>query len=272
MFFAPTGLLTLTTDFGLAEPFVGIMKGRILGRLPAARIVDLSHALPPGRADLAGFWLGHAWADFPAGTVHLAVVDPGVGTARGVALAQCRGQLLLAPDNGLLPEALRGAAGVAWRALDPGLPERLRLGRLSRTFHGRDLFAPLAAMLAAGELEPADFGPPTTPLDPQPLPRPRREDDAIRGEILVADRFGNLISNVDAALLRGLDRPAALLGDRCLPLLQTYGAAAPGEPLAVVNAFGLVEIAVRDGSALDCLAAGPGTTVVIRNCGGRTEG
>lgn len=272
MVFAPTGLVTLTTDFGLAEPFVGIMKGRILGRLPGARIVDLTHDLPAGRSDLAGFWLGQAWADFPAGTVHLAVVDPGVGTDRGVVLAQCRGQLLLAPDNGLLPEALRGATGVAWRSLDPGLPERLRLGRLSRTFHGRDLFAPLAALLAAGELEPADFGPAATPLDPRPLPRPHREDTTIHGEILVADRFGNLISNVDAGLLRGLERPEAVLGDLRVPLLPTYGAGEPGRPLAVVNAFGLVEIAVRDGSALEALAAGPGSTVVIRNCGGRTEG
>lgn len=272
MVFAPTGLVTLTTDFGLAEPFVGIMKGRILGRLPSARIVDLSHALPAGRSDLAGFWLGRAWSDFPAGTVHLAVVDPGVGTARGVALAECGNQLLLAPDNGLLPEALRGSSGVAWRVLDPGLPDRLGLGRLSRTFHGRDLFAPLAALLAAGELEPGDFGPTASAVDPRPLPRPRRTDDQVQGEILVADRFGNLISNIDAGLLRGLDRPEVGLGALALPLVTTYGAAEPGRPVAVVNAFGLVEIAVRDGSALDALGAGPGATVVIRNCGGRTEG
>mgnify|MGYP001244297357 FL=1 len=272
MVFAPNGLLTLTTDFGLAEPFVGIMKGRIYGCLPAARIVDLSHANPPGRADLAGFWLGHAWREFPPGAVHLAVVDPGVGTRRGIALAECRGHVLLAPDNGLLPEALRGIDGATWRRLDPALPGRLGLGPLSRTFHGRDLFAPLAALLAAGELEPDGFGPACEPADPRPLPRAVAKGDTVRGQVLLADGFGNLFTNIEVALLARMSRPELHVGDLRLPLLPTYGDGVTGQPLAVVNAFGLVEIAVRDGSALATLGAAPGSPVVIRNCSGATDG
>jgi S-adenosylmethionine hydrolase len=262
---AQAGLITLTTDFGLADPFVGIMKGRILGQLPGARLVDLSHALPAGRADLAGFWLARAWQEFPPGTVHLAVVDPGVGTARRVLLAGVSGQLLLAPDNGLLPEALRGRTGVEWRVMDPGLPAQLRLGRLSRTFHGRDLFAPLAAWLAAGTLSPAEFGPRAEPLDPAPLPRPRREADGITGRVLLADHFGNLFTNIDAPLVSACRQPVAEVAGRSLPVLSTYGDAPHGEPLALVNSFELLEIALNGASAAAALGLGEGAPVRLRD-------
>ena len=263
--FAPTGLLTLTTDFGTSDPFVGIMKGRILQRLPGAGIVDLTHAIPPGRPDLGGFWLAQAWADFPPGTVHLAVVDPGVGTERKVVLAECEGQLLLAPDNGLLPEALRDAHAPAWRVMRRDLPAHLGLGPLSHTFHGRDLFAPLAALLASGELEAPGFGPPGPPQDPAPLPGPRIAPGCIRGEVVLADHFGNLITNIGARLLHEFRQPLAEAGGQSLPLLRTYADAAPGAALALVNAFGLVEIAVRGGNAAVGLGLGPGQTVVIRD-------
>lgn len=263
--FAPTGLLTLTTDFGMSDPFVGIMKGRICGRCPGATIVDLTHAIPPGRPELAGFWLGRAWADFPPGTVHLAVVDPGVGTAREVVLAECDGHLLLAPDNGLMAEALRDSHAPTWRIMRPGLPARLGLGPLSRTFHGRDLFAPLAGLLAAGELEPAGFGPAGLPQDPAPLPRPQVSPGRIRGRVVLADHFGNLITNITAPLLRHFRQPRVETGGQSLPLLGTYADAAPGAPLALVNAFGLVEVAIRDGNAAVGLGLGPGQTVDIRD-------
>ena len=263
--FAPTGLLTLTTDFGTSDPFVGIMKGRIHGRCAAATIVDLTHAIPPGRPDLAGFWLAHAWVECPPGTVHLAVVDPGVGTPRGVVLAECHGHLLLAPDNGLLAEALRDVRAPAWRIMRPDLPARLGLGPLSRTFHGRDLFAPLAGLLAAGELEPAGFGPPGAPQDPAPLSRPLASASRIRGHVVLADHFGNLITNIAAPLLHGFREPRVEASGQSLPLLGTYADAAPGAPLALVNAFGLVEVAIRDGNAAVGLGLGPGQTVDIRD-------
>lgn len=262
--FAPAGLITLTTDFGATEPFAGIMHGRILARFATARIVDLSHGVPPGRADLAGFWLGRAWLDFPPGTLHVAVVDPGVGTTRGVLLAQAADRLLLAPDNGLLPEALRRHPGVHWLGMDPLLPARLELAALSRTFHGRDLFAPVAADLAAGALRPEDFGTPVEPADPAPLPAPHRDAEGVLGRVLVADHFGNLITNIDAELLASCRQPAVEAGGREWPLLPTYGSAGNGAALALINAFGLVELALNGGSAAAALGIGAGAPVRVR--------
>lgn len=266
MSFVATGIITLTTDFGLRDPFVGIVRGRILGRFAPARIVDLSHGIARGRADLAGFWLARCWREFPPGTLHLAVVDPGVGTSRRVVLAAVDGQLLLAPDNGLLPEALRGCTGVRWQAMDSRLPARLGLGPLSSTFHGRDLFAPLAAALASGELDMEDFGPAATPLDPCPLPGPSRKPDGIVGRVVLTDRFGNLFTNIGAELVAPCRQPTLETPDgRHWPLLQTYGDVAAGAGLALVNAFGLVELAINGGSAAVALGLGEGAAVWLRD-------
>jgi len=262
--FAPTGLITLSTDFGTAEPFVGIVKGRMLSRFADARIVDLSHGIPVGRADLAGFWLARAWREFPAGSVHLAVVDPGVGTERGVMLALAEGSLLLAPDNGLLPEALRDCAGPRWIGMSPGLPARLGLGTLSRTFHGRDLFAPLAALLASGQLAPEAFGSPAKPADPRPLPTASIDASGAHGRVILADHFGNLFTNIDARLVAGYTQAVVETGKMQLPLLGTYADVAPGAPLALVNAFGLVEIAVNGGNAARTLAIAEGSPLRVR--------
>jgi S-adenosyl-L-methionine hydrolase (adenosine-forming) len=263
--FTPAGLVALTTDFGLDDPYAGIVKGRILGRLPQARIVDLSHGMPAGRPDLAGFWLRLAWRDFPAGTLHLAVVDPGVGTERAILLGVAEGRALLAPDNGLGPEALRDAAAVEWRAMDPALPARMGLPPPSRSFHGRDLFAPLAAELAAGRLAPEDFGPPATPLDPAPLPPAEPGEDGVLGQVVLTDRFGNLITNIPATALEGFHQPMVEVGVAAIPLAPTYGAAPPGATLALVNAFGLLEVAVNGGSAAQRLGLAEGTRVRVRD-------
>lgn len=263
--FAPTGLLTLTTDFGTLDPYAGIVKGRILGRYPGARIVDLSHGIQAGRQDLAGFWLARAWLDFPPGTVHLAVVDPGVGTARGVVLALAAERLLLAPDNGLLPEALRAWPNVHWFAMDAQLPERLGLGALSMTFHGRDLFAPVAAALASGELAPEGFGAPAVPRDPAPLPSPVRDADGVTGQVVLVDRFGNLITNIGKELLASCRQPVVEAGRREWPLFPTYGSAEADAPLALFNAFGLLELAIHGGNAAFASALGQGTAVRVRD-------
>ena len=265
MAFAPHGLVTLTTDFGAVEPFVGIVKARILQRLPDARMIDLAHEIPAGRADIAGFWLGRAWQEFPPGSVHLAVVDPGVGTARAVVLAQAAGHVLLAPDNGLLPEALRGVDGVRWRRMASELPERLGLGPLSRTFHGRDLFGPLAGMIAAAELAPEAIGAETAPQDPRPLPLPVPGADGVSGHVLLADRFGNLISNIGEALLTGMRQPVVCAGGRELGLSSTYGDVPQGAPVAVINAFGLVEVALNGGRAVDVLGLVAGSPLGVRD-------
>lgn len=263
--FAPAGLITLTTDFGVADPFAGIVHGRILGRFPAARIVDLSHGIPAGRADLAGFWLARAWRDFPPGTVHLAVVDPGVGTARGVVLALAADRLLLAPDNGLLPEALRGCPDARWFGMDSQLPARLGLAPLSRTFHGRDLFAPLAAALASGALAAEAFGPRVAPADPAPLPTAAVDADGIVGRVVLADHFGNLITNIDASQFASFVQPVVEAARRHWPLLPAYGDAPRHAPLALVNSFGLLELALSGGSAAVSLGLGEGEAVRVHD-------
>jgi S-adenosylmethionine hydrolase len=262
--FRATGLLTLTTDFGLSDPFVGIIKGRILSRLPSASLVDLTHNLPPHRPDLAGFWLARSWPEFPPGTVHLAVVDPGVGTGRAVLMARCGAHCLLAPDNGLLAEALRGQSA-DFRRMAPDVGDHVTRGRLSRTFHGRDLFAPLAAELAAGRLDPEEFGPPAEPADPLPLPRPATGSGGIDGRILVADRFGNLITNINAEALATMAQPVVEAGGRQIDLCRTYGDADPGAALAVLNAFDLLELAVNGGRADRALGLAPGDPVRVRD-------
>jgi S-adenosyl-L-methionine hydrolase (adenosine-forming) len=266
MSFVPAGLIALTTDFGLQDPFTGIVKARILGRFPAARIVDLCHGMSAGRPDLAGFWLARCWHDFPPGTVHLAVVDPGVGTQRGVTLACAAERLLLAPDNGLLPEAMRHQADVTWRMMDAGLPARLGVGELSHTFHGRDLFAPLAADLASGALAPEAFGPTASPADPLPVPAPARESGCVVGRVVLADRFGNLFTNIGADLVASCRQPTVEVRDgRLLPLFKTYGEVPAGKPFALVNAFGLLEIAINGGSAAAGLGLGEGAIIRLRD-------
>jgi S-adenosyl-L-methionine hydrolase (adenosine-forming) len=262
--FMPAGIVTLLTDFGLADPFVGIVKGRILGRFPAARIVDLSHAIPAGHAGLAGFWLARAWREFPPGTLHLAVVDPGVGTDRGVVLAGAGNQLLLAPDNGLLPEALRGVREVEWRRMNPELPAHLGLLPLSATFHGRDLFAPLAAELACGALSVEDFGPPATPEQGELLAPPQRGAGQVTGCVVLVDHFGNLITNIPDAWIAKLRQPTVTVAGRQLPLMARYSDTREGAPLALINAFGLLEVAVNRGRAEEFFAIGAGSPIQVR--------
>jgi len=260
--FRPGGVISLTTDFGLEEPYVGVMKGCILSRLPGATLVDLTHGIPAHAVPIAGFWLGRAWRYLPPGTVHLAVVDPGVGTSRPILAAEAGDSVFLAPDNGLLAEALRHESAT-FRHMDPGLPERIGLGPPSATFHGRDLFAPLAAELAGGRLLPADIGPAAEPADPAPLPEAESEDDVIAGHVILADRFGNLVTNIGAGLLSRMRQPVVEAGTRHLQIEAAYGAAGANAAVAVINAWGLVELAVNGGRADRMLAMSPGSRVRV---------
>ncbi len=262
--FEPCGIITLTTDFGLTDPFVGVMKGRILERFPAARIIDLTHGIGPQAAEEAGFWLERSIGYFPRGTVHAAVVDPGVGTERAVLAASVDGQLLLAPDNGLLaPLAARRAPEEIIRISLARLA-RLGIRTLSATFHGRDLFAPLAAELAAGNCAPGALGEATSVLAPSGLPVPQRSASGIEGHVVAVDHFGNLITNIDASLLAALEHPRVELAERILPVRRTYADAAPGEYIALVNSFERLEIARAHGSAAAGLGLGRGAPVRVR--------
>lgn len=263
--FAPSGVITFTTDFGLADPFVGVMKGQVLRRFADARIVDLTHAVAVHRPVEAGFWLGRSYPYFPAGTVHVAVVDPGVGSSRRIAVVEGDGHLFLAPDNGLLAGVLqRLNAAPVIRHLDAALLASLGLDRPSHTFHGRDIFAPLAAELAAGRLAPGQLGSPGAILIPGDVGAARLEAGSVSGSVVTIDHFGNLLTNVDAVLLAAIDRPVVRLAGREIPLLRTYSDTRPGEYLALVNSFGVVEIARSGGSAAAGLGVERGARVTVR--------
>jgi S-adenosylmethionine hydrolase len=251
-------LVTLTTDFGAGSGYPAQVKGVLLAALPDARIVDVSHEVP--RHDvLAGALLLEAclpW--FPRGAIHLAVVDPGVGTARRALCAvDPEGRRLLGPDNGLLTPFL--GPGARAFAVEPGaaLP-----APRSATFHGRDLFAPAAVLLARGE-DPSALWPPLP--DPVRLAWPRAEarQGELRGETLAADPFGNLVTSILDGDLGGAAVARVEVGGRAARWVRTFGEGAPGELLAMVGSGGRVEVAVREGSAAALLGRARGVLVRV---------
>jgi S-adenosylmethionine hydrolase len=261
--FAPCGVLTLTTDFGHKGPFIGTMKGQILRRLPGATIVDLSHECSVHWPAEAGFWICRAYTYFPQGTVHVAVVDPGVGMARDMVLIVRDAHAFLGPDNGLLEPLCRDTDHwQAWK-IDQNCLERASIDQVSATFHGRDIFAPLAAEVAAGRLLPKDAGEATRDLVPSILEAAELIGTKVHGVIVTVDNFGNLISNIDESLLSSFSRPVVQSGGHRFPLHTTYGQVRPGEYLALVNSFGVIEIACAERSAADGLGLERGAPVVV---------
>lgn len=257
-------VITLTTDFGLKGPFVGVMKGAILSRLPGAQIVDLTHDIPVHWPIEAGFWLARSFRYFPAGTVHVAVVDPGVGTARSIIAGEHEGHVFLGPDNGLLQPVL-GSRPARCHRLSEAWRQQQGWPSPSSTFHGRDIFAPLAADLAAGRVAVGDIGPAAGELIPSLQEEPEAGAHEVRGTVVAIDNFGNLITNIDGSLVAGFRKPDVLAGGRRLPLRRTYGDVQPGEFLALVNSFGVLEIARAEGSAAESLGLGRGAPVLVLN-------
>ncbi|MDJ0927080.1 MAG: SAM-dependent chlorinase/fluorinase [Gammaproteobacteria bacterium] len=259
-----SGIITLTSDFGPQGPFVAVMHGVILQRAPALRIVDLTHDIQVHWPAEAGFWLSRAYCYFPAGTVHVAVVDPGVGTSRDIIAAEFDGHVFLAPDNGLLAQVFGDAASVRVHRLSERWRQRQNWPTPSHTFHGRDIFAPLAADIATGRVQPGDIGPAIAEIVPSLLEPPQLTPDEIRGSIVTIDHFGNLITNIESSLLARIDAAQVQAAGRSLPLLETYGQAVPGDFLALVNSFGMLELACAEGNAADRLGLGRGAPVVVR--------
>jgi S-adenosylmethionine hydrolase len=252
-------LITLTTDFGLRDPYVAQMKGVILSTAPDVRIVDVTHEVAPHDIAEGALALEAAAPHFPSGTVHVGVVDPGVGTARrGVAVAS-RGAILIGPDNGLFTPFL-DAPG--WHAVELRAPE-FRPPRVSPTFHGRDVFAPVAAHVAAG-VPLARLGPPVRDLVRLPWPAPSLRDGSVEGEVVAVDRFGNLITSLAAGVVEALGPGAVIrLGTRTLALVATYGELRPGEAGGLIGSSGRLEIAARESSAAARLGAGRGAAIVV---------
>jgi S-adenosyl-L-methionine hydrolase (adenosine-forming) len=259
-----SGVITITTDFGHQGPFVGVMKGVIYSRFASARIVDLTHEIVVHWPAEAGFWLARSFEYFPVGTVHVAVVDPGVGTSRDIIAVSARGHVLLAPDNGLLaPVVSRQPEASIVRISMPKLAP-LGIQKASATFHGRDILAPIAAELAAGRCAPEDLGVPTDNLVPSWVDEPTVLPGSVSGVVITIDHFGNLITNIDGALLASFRKPEVRAGAHVFPLLRTYGDVQPGAYLALVNSFEVVEIARAEQSAAEGLGLNRGAPVTIR--------
>ena len=206
------------------------------------------------------------WAapHFPAGTVHVAVIDPGVGTSRDIVAVAAQGHLFLAPDNGLLAPIVSRHPDAQVVRFDAANLARFGVQRPSATFHGRDIFAPIAAELAAGRCQPGELGPPAGNLVPAWVDEPTVEAGSISGVVITIDHFGNLITNIDGSLVGRFRQPLVQAGNHTFPLLRTYGDAQPGEYLALVNSFGVLEIARAEQSAAEGLGLSRGAPVVVR--------
>jgi hypothetical protein len=244
-------IITLLTDFGTADGYVGEMKAVLISQAPDARLVDITHDIPPQDVESGRLALARVWRRFPAGTIHLAIVDPGVGSTRDAIAVESDGRLLVGPDNGLLSPALLVAGARAVRLPIPSAA--------SPTFHGRDAFAPAAAALATGSsLDALGAAAPEPVILRTPEPK-RLPDGSLRGEVIAVDRFGNAITNLVAVRGGVLE-----VGFTTLAVQHTYGDVAPGTALAVVGSTGLIEIAVRDGSAAAMLHLARGSAVTLR--------
>ena len=254
-------ILAFLSDFGLKDPYVGIVKVTLLGINPALRIIDISHQVAPQDVMGAAFILGSVFREFPTGSIFLAVVDPGVGSQRAGLLATTEDYIFLAPDNGILTMAFRYSKDICCYSIENSHYFR---HPVSDTFHGRDIFAPVAAYLSLG-VKPSSFGPPC----PNPVrlawPEPVVKDQYVKGEIIYIDGFGNRILNIPVDLIRhptGRQARASIKGIE-LPLLRTYSDVTIGRPLALTGSSGFLEIAVNQGNAAEMLGAGIGEPVVI---------
>ena len=264
--FTASGVVTITTDFGHQGPFVATMKGVILTRLPTARIIDVTHEVPVYWPAEAGFWLARSYGYFPPGSVHVGVVDPGVGTSRDIIAVEADGHVFLAPDNGLLaPIVTQVPTAKIYRFDAAQAGQKFKLPAASATFHGRDIFAPLAADIAGRRATPADLGPETHDIVPSWVDEPSVAADQVAGVVITTDHFGNLITNIDGTLIESFRRPMVKTGGHSFALRRTYGDVSPGEFLALVNSFGVVEIARAEQSAAEALGLGRGAPVIVTN-------
>jgi len=259
-------IVTLLTDFGQG-PYVAQMKAVILSDAPHVRIVDIFHDVAPQNITEAAFILAAAAPAFPPGAVHCAVVDPGVGTSRRIVLVEADARVFLAPDNGLLTLVLEKASPVsAWSVENENYFRR----PVSPTFNGRDVFAPVAAAICAGE-NPRAFGPEIAAdsIVRLSIPKPRRTPAGLDGEVVFVDRFGNLVTNLDTDALEALGDPSRL-SVSCAEttvrgILTAYADAAPGAIVALVGSSGYLEIALVNGSAATSLSAGPASRISLKS-------
>jgi S-adenosylmethionine hydrolase len=260
-------LITLSTDFGWDDPYVGIMKGVILGINPQVCMIDLSHALSHQRLQQAAFMLQSAYAFFPKGSIHLAVVDPGVGGDRRLLAIEGSAHFWVGPDNGLFTMVLKKEPQVKMVHLSNSA---FFLKKISFTFHGRDILAPAAAHLSLGvPLE--EMGPAISDPVLLTIPEPQIKDEEITGEVLWADHFGNLITNIPQEALEKLKPGQALTvwvdSQPIREIHQTYSQGRPGNLMALIGSSGYLEIAVNLGRAAEQLGFRPSRTLKVHVSG-----
>jgi len=256
----PSGIITLLTDFGDRDGFVGTMKGVMLSINPAAKIIDLSHQVPDQDIAAGAFILGHSYSYFPHGTVHVAVVDPGVGSTRKILAVQTQHYFFVAPDNEILNYIFH--SGETLTVIEV-LNKQFFLEQVSQTFHGRDIFAPVAAHLSAG-VPISRLGPETQTFRRGEIKQPVVADSHLTGEIIYIDKFGNLITNIPAGMLK---RPIAIIQTGSLVLNQLSGAyseVAIGQPVALIGSAGYLEIAIRHGNASQQFARNRGDQITVK--------
>ena len=256
-------LITLTTDFGVSDHFVGAMKGVIASIAPEARIYDISHQVSPFDTLDGALTVAHCYGYWPARTIHVVVVDPGVGSARRPLLVSAGSHYFIAPDNGVLSLVFDREEEIhAWHVT----AEHYFLQPVSRTFHGRDIFAPAAAWLARND-QPESFGPAVNDYERFSLPKPEFAPGRIGGLILRADHFGNLLTNLrpeDAPeLLAGAPFRLSIGGATVTRLVATFGEGAPGELCLVVGSSSYFEICVNRASAAQATAASARTPFTV---------
>ena len=255
-------LITFTTDFGLSDHFVGTMKGVVAGIAPAARVIDISHDVAPYNLTEAAFIIAEAWPYFPRGTVHVVVIDPGVGSSRRPILAEAGGHFFIAPDNGVLAMVFDAAAHKVRVISNPKFMRR----DISRTFHGRDVFAPAAAHLAKGA-QAAAFGKLIHDYIQTGIARPfLKTTDSWCGAILKVDHFGNLITNFAAGEFAGINtRPFEMRAgtQRIHRLALTYAETEVGDLCVIVGSTGYLEIAANQTSAAGLLGCSSGAPVEL---------
>jgi S-adenosylmethionine hydrolase len=257
-------LITMTTDFGVSSPYVAAMKGAALQVGAQVEFVDITHGIGPQNIRQAAVVLGDVTPLFPTNTLHVVVIDPGVGTERKMIYAEISGQRYLAPDNGVLSYLARHQ--MPTRMLDLAEPKYWR-PHISNTFHGRDILAPVAGHLAAG-LDPSQLGPAHAALHMLPWNEPAIEPDEVQGEILYVDSFGNLITNISTAKLKGWAGPTGIVTHlrerKIIGLQQTYARQPAGEIVAIADSQGRLEVAQVNGNAATTLSAQVGDVVRVR--------
>lgn len=256
-------IITLTTDFGLKDPYVGALKGAVLSINPRVEIIDITHLITPGNIIEGAFVLKDAFGFFPKGTIHVGVVDPGVGGVRKPILIETERYLFVGPDNGLFTQALEKEKVLRIVHLTK---KEFFLKDVSNTFHGRDIFGPVASHLSLG-VPPGSLGGSIENITELTLPKAQKEEGALKGEVIYIDSFGNLMTNIrkdDISSYKERALEVTVMGKNIGGIKKTYADAEKGALVALFGSSNCLEIAVNSGSASKVLGASVGERVVLR--------